>query len=422
MNLFSFNMQNAIRAGLGVMIVFMFSYLFGSATFINWGLIFLFFCYFYFAAKRYVCVNDIDKVGFVFVKAFLCWISFEFVRAFVYSEGYWMWKNVVNSLLGMSIFVVVFLAVSPLWLQGIYKIFFKNYLWLVGLAIIFTPAHNPNVLNYLPYSTLLLFWKYIPLKKRYFLLALVMLFFVTQEQRNDAFKMLMAGFIGFSITYFAKKIPLWLIKLTHALLLLLPIVFLITGFLGIFNPFKMDEYIKGDMTREVKNESGENYNDNLKADTRTFIYVNVSYTMDLYDAWIMGRSPAYGDEGPIGMASDIDYETHLRGRYGNEVQIMNILLWYGVIGCVLYFLMYARASFLAIYRSRSIIMKGIGIYVAFLWMWSFIWEITKFEVFFMMNIAFLGVCFSKKYREMTDKDFRQWVLGIFYKKKKTFIV
>lgn len=37
MNLFRFNMQNAIRAGLGVMIVFMFSYLFGSATFINWG-------------------------------------------------------------------------------------------------------------------------------------------------------------------------------------------------------------------------------------------------------------------------------------------------------------------------------------------------------------------------------------------------
>ena len=422
MNLLTFNMQNAIRAGLGVMIVFMFSYLFGLATFINWGLISLLFCYFYFAAKRYVCVNDIDKVGFVFVIAFLCWISFEFVRAFVYSEGYWMWKNVVNSLLGMSIFVVVFLAVSPLWLQGIYKIFFKNYLWLVGLAIIFTPAHNPNVLNYLPYSTLLLFWKYIPLKKRYFLLALVMLFFVTQEQRNDAFKMFMAGFIGFSITYFAKIIPLWLIKLTHALLLLLPIVFLITGFLGIFNPFKMDEYIKGDMTREVKNESGENYNDNLKADTRTFIYTNVSYTMDLYDAWIMGRSPAYGDEGPMGVASDIDNETHLRGRYGNEVQIMNILLWYGLIGCVLYFLMYARASFLAIYRSKSMIMKGIGIYVAFLWMWSFIWEITKFEVFFMMNIAFLGVCFSKKYREMTDKDFRQWVLGIFYKKKKTFIV
>ena len=244
-----------------------------------------------------------------------------------------------------------------------------------------------------------------------------MLFFVTQEQRNDAFKMLMAGFIGFSITYFAKIIPLWLIKLTHALLLLLPIVFLITGFLGIFNPFNMDEYIKGDVTREVKNESGENYNENLKADTRTFIYTNVSYTMDLYDAWIMGRSPAYGDEGPIGMASDIDNETHLRGRYGNEVQIMNILLWYGLIGCVLYFLMYARASFLAIYRSKSMIMKGIGIYVAFLWMWSFIWEITKFEVFFMMNIAFLGVCFSKKYREMTDEYFKQWVFEIFYKKK-----
>lgn len=246
----------------------------------------------------------------------------------------------------------------------------------------------------------------------------MILFFVTQEQRNDVLKMIMALFLGFSVTYLAKLIPLWFIKLAHALLLLLPIVLLIVGFLGIFNPFKMDDYIKGDMTREVKNESGENYDDDLKADTRTFIYTNVSYTMDLYDAWIMGRSPAYGDEGPIGVASEINNETHQRGRYGNEVQIMNILLWYGVIGCVLYFLMYARASFLAIYRSRSSIMKGIGIYVAFLWMWSFIWEITKFEVFFMMNIAFLGVCFSNKYREMTDKDFEQWVLGIFYKKKK----
>ena len=368
MNLLTFNMQNAIRAGLGVMIVFMFSYLFGSATFINWGLISLLFCYFYFAAKRYVCVNDIDKVGFVFVIAFLCWISFEFVRAFLYSEGYWMWKNVVNSLLNMSIFVVVFLAISPLWLQGIYRIFFKNCLWMLGLAIAFTSAHNPNALSYLPYSTLLLFWKYIPLKKRFLLLALVILFFVTQEQRNDVLKMIMALFLGFSVTYLAKLIPLWFIKLAHALLLLLPIVLLIVGFLGIFNPFKMDDYIKGDMTREVKNESGENYDDDLKADTRTFIYTNVSYTMDLYDAWIMGRSPAYGDEGPIGVASEINNETHQRGRYGNEVQIMNILLWYGVIGCVLYFLMYARASFLAIYRSRSSIMKGIGIYVAFLWM------------------------------------------------------
>lgn len=418
MNLSRLNMQNSIYAGLGVMLCYMFSYLFNMPTVFDWILKVLLFCYFYGAARTYVQLRDMDKSGYVSVLLFLGWITFEFVRAFCFADGYWMWKYIVDSLLGMSIFIVVFLAVHPLWLQGIYRIFLRNYLWMVLLAVAVTQAHNPNGLNYLPYSTLLLFWRYIPLKKRFLLLAIVMLFFVTQEQRNDVLKMLMAGFIGLSITYFAKLIPLRFIKLAHALLLLLPIVFVVTGYLGIFNPFKMDDYIKGDMKREVKDESGENYDDDLKADTRTFIYTNVSYTMDLYDAWLMGRSPAYGDEGPFGIASDIDYETHLRGRYGNEVQIMNILLWYGVIGCVLYFLMYARASFLAIYRSKSIIMKGIGIYVAFLWMWSFIWEITKFEVFFMMNIAFLGVCFSKKYREMTDNDFKQWVWGIFYKKKK----
>lgn len=418
MNLSKFNMQNSIYAGLGVMLCFMLSSMFNMPTVFDWILKVLLFSYFYGAAKKYVHLRDMDKTGYITVFLFLGWITFEFVRAFCFADGYWMWKRIVDSLLGMSIFVIVFLAVHPLWLQGIYRIFLRNYLWMVLLAIVVTEAHNPNGLNYLPYSTILIFYKYIPKKYRLFVIGVVTLFFITQEQRNDVLKMLMAGFIGFCITYLVKMIPLWLIKLSHALLLLLPIILLITGYLGIFNPFRMDDYIKGDMTREVKDDKGEAYDDNLKADTRTFIYTNVSYTMDMYDAWLIGRSPAYGDEGPIGIASSVDQDTHLRGRYGNEVQIMNIQLWYGIIGCVLYFLMYARASFLAVYRSKSLIMKGVGIYVAFLWMWSFIWEITKFEVFFMMNIVFLGLCISKKYREMTDQDFKCWVNGIFNKKQR----
>lgn len=231
-------------------------------------------------------------------------------------------------------------------------------------------------------------------------------------------KMLVASAIALSISYSGKIIPSWFFKCIHAVLLVLPIVLLSLGVSGKFNVFKMDEYIKGNYELKAKGSDGQYYKDNLKADTRTAIYENVFYTMNKYNAWITGRSPAFGDEGPLWVDRGKDETTKLIGRYGNEVGILDILLWYGLIGVILFFLMYIRASYLAIYKSRSIYMKGIGIYTAFLWTWSFIWEKPLFETFFMMNIIFLGVCFSQPFRMMTNKDMQQWVKGIFLRKKR----
>jgi hypothetical protein len=184
---------------------------------------------------------------------------------------------------------------------------------------------------------------------------------------------------------------------------------------GIFNVFRMEDYIKETHT-STRIENGVLIEENLTSDTRTFIYENIFYTLNKNDAWIMGRTPAFGDEGILrsGNWEDIgSYKTGIRERYGNEVQIMNLLLWYGIVGCALYFLMYLRASYLAIFKSRSRFMQAIGIYTAFLWTWAFVWEVSNIEIYFMMNIIMLGICYSKVFRTMDDNEFKNWTKGIF---------
>lgn len=363
--------------------------------------------------KNFCPTYNIDKIGRILVLLFIGWLILGFIRSIDDCQSYWEWKNSIGNFLKTLFFIVIFLATNPYWPQGIYKLFWKCYLPLIILCLI--GFSNYTVPYYLSYSTLLLFFPIIPKQKRWILLSIVCIFAIYQEQRNDLAKIAIAMTIGGGLYIFGKKIPSFLFKTIHTILMILPIILLYLGASGYFNVFKMDEYIKKDYTRQTTDYKGESYQDDLKADTRTFIYVNVTYTLTKYDAWICGRNTAFGDEGPIEVQREGSEKFGLKGRYGNEVQIMNLLLWYGIISSILYFLIYLRASYLAIYKSNSITMKGIGIYTAFLWVWSFIWEVTNIEIYFMMNIIFLGMCFSKTFLKMNDSDFKYWIYPIFNK-------
>ena len=410
------NIHTLVWTGFSVMLYTIASQIFHFPEPVAWAVRIAILFLLFRGIKKHAPYRTIDKYGYILTYTFILWLITGFLRGSYYAEGYWMWKFVISSLLLTLFYSVILIGSNPYWLQGVYRCFWKYYIPLIGVSILL--LHNPGYLNYLPYSTLLLFWIFIPGKRKWLLLGIVLFFFITQEQRNDMIKMLVASAIGLSIAYLGNAIPSWLFKCIHVVLLALPIVLLSLEISGKFNVFKKDEYIKGDYTLKVQGADGQYYEDNLKTDTRTFIYENVFYTMNKYNAWIAGRSPAFGDEGPLWVGRGKDETTKLIGRYGNEVGILDILLWYGLIGVILFFLMYIRASYLAIYKSRSIYMKGIGIYTAFLWTWSFIWEKPLIETFFMMNIIFLGVCFSKPFRMMTDKDMQQWVKGIFLRKKR----
>lgn len=404
---------------LGVVLHNIFISLFSLPEPVKWAMEITILYVFYTNFKRYNIGLLMDRKGYVLTLLLIGWLIIGFLRGAFYAEGYWMWKAVTNQLMITLFFVVIFISTNVTVVQKYYRFYFLLFIPLVALSYLIN--RTPLNLDYVPYATLMLFVGVVPRKQRIILIGIVFFFFVSNFQRNDLIKIMVASLIGIYFSFFYNTVAKWSFRSVRFILLVLPLLLLLLGTIGVFNVFKIGEYISGDYEQTIETENGA-VKDNLKQDTRTFIYQNVSYTMNKYDAWLFGRSSAFGDEGVITGMGKFDKFTGLKGRYGNEVGIMDILLFYGIVGVILYFLLYLRASYLAIYNSSNRYAKSVGLYVVFLWTWSFIWEKPMFENFFMMDLILLGLCFSNKFRAMTDDEVGIWVGGIFTNKKTKFIL
>jgi hypothetical protein len=366
--------------------------------------------------NRYNLIVLMDRQGYILTLIFIFWLFVGFLRGVYFSNTYWEWKSVIGQLIITFFYITIFISTNIFIVQRYFSLYFISFIPLVFFSYLIDGT--PLNFNYVPYSSLIIFFGIIPKKQRLILIGIVVFFFVTNFQRNDLIKILVSALIGTIFSLFSKRALKIILKPAHILLIILPIALIVLGSIGVFNVFKMDQYIKGDFEQKINTSDGF-VSDDLKTDTRTFIYENVFYTMNKYDSWILGRSPAFGDEGIVGGFTGKDDKTKLKGRYGNEVGIMDILLWYGLIGVALYFLIYLRATYAAIYLSSNRYAKALGLYVSFLWTWSFIWEKPMFETFFMMDLILLGLCFSNRFRRMTDLEVKLWVKGIFiYNPKK----
>lgn len=147
-------------------------------------------------------------------------------------------------------------------------------------------------------------------------------------------------------------------------------------------------------------------------DTRTFLYVEVLESAVNNNYWLLGRTPARGnDSDTFGVLA-----AELTGRYErieNEIGLANVFTWTGIVGVILYFLIFYRATFLAINKSRNIYVKMLGVYVAFRWLFSWIEDVNNFSLNYFMLMIMLGLCFSYSFRNMTDNEIIIWARGIF---------
>lgn len=407
-----------VFALLGVILLFIFMNLFDLPEPFKWAIEIIILYVFYTNFKQYNIRCLMDRKGYLLTLLLISWLFLGFLRGAYYAEGYWIWKTVMNQLLITLFYIVIFLSTNIEVVQKYYRLYFILFIPLVMVSYLID--RTPLNLDYVPYATLMLFIGLVPKKQRILLIGIVFFFFLTNFQRNDLIKIMITSLIGIYISFFYTAISKWSTKFAHFILLTLPLLLLLLGTSGVFNVFKMNDYVKGDYEQKIVTDKGVQQ-DNLKSDTRTFIYKNVFYTMNKYDAWLFGRSTAFGDEGIIGVFGKFNYMTKTKGRFGNEVGILDILLWYGFLGVILYFLIYVRASYLAIYKSANRYAKAVGLYVAFLWTWSFIWEKPMFENFFMVDLMLLGLCFSTRFRAMNDEEVGIWVRAIFEKRKNKFI-
>lgn len=223
--------------------------------------------------------------------------------------------------------------------------------------------------------------------------------------------------------YFHRLLTNRVIRLGHWLCYLLPIVLLALGLSGVFNPFENMEEENEGMYTEYEMVDGERHESDLASDTRTFIYVEVINSALDHNYVLFGRTPARGNDSlSFGAYNAEELKTGKYERHSNELCHLNIFTWTGLLGIILYSLIYLRSSWLAVYRSRNVYIKLLGCFIAFRWAYGWVEDFNRFDI---MNISLwmiIAMGLSAEFRNMTDTEFVTYVKSLFRKSKRIKVI
>lgn len=343
------------------------------------------------------------------LKLYFFWNVLSIVRGAFVAENYWDIKNLVTMGLVLLLPLTIYVATNRTLVQHIFNQYMRFVLpaFFIFAMITSSTAYGPYLI---PLSFVLLFLPLLP--KRWQLITLfftLIIFTLALTSRSSVIKFL-APLLLSTLYYFRALFGNIILGLTRLFLLCIPIVFFGLAISGQFNPFKLDQYVDGEYV--TTHESG--VSENLKADTRTALYLEVLSSAINNDYVWLGRTPARGNDSLLfGEQIEAQTNTGRLERYANEVSILNVFTWTGLIGVILYFLVFLKASYLAIYKSKSWFMKIMGLYICFRWTFAWVEDFSRFDLSYILLWMVIGMCFSESFRNMNNMEFKYWIRGIF---------
>ncbi len=363
-----------------------------------------------FLSRKYL-YNSYKEQDFRFVKAYLIYMSLQFIHGLFVAQIYWDWKSLVGNTLALLLPLVAYTAANPRLTHLLFQNYFKyTILLFFPIALL---IRNGGFGYFLVPITLLVFFLPV-LTKKWKLVVLffsAVVFLAALTSRSNVIKF-GVPYLLLSLYYVRHLITIRFLNVIRLTLFIAPMVLFGLAVTNIFNVFKADEYLQGDYIETTQNAEGEFVEENLIQDTRTFLYTEVLATAKKYNTWVFGRSPARGNETEWFAAWALEHYGRPE-RPANEVAILNIFTWTGVIGVILYALIFYRASYLAINKSNNIFIKIIGVYMAFRWLYAWVEDINNFSLNYLLIWVSLGMCYSKAFRTMNNLQMKYWVRGIF---------
>ncbi len=365
----------------------------------------------FFYARR--CFFDNNQKKYFFpISIYLSWNTFQIIRGFTVAENYWDWKGLMTNGFALILPILAYSTCNEFFMQRIMNFWIKFSfpisipLFLIFSSVVYKESYG---FYYVPISILIFFLPATPYPwKIIFPLTALCVIASDLDGRSNVIKL---GIPLALITYFPlrKYIPREFLRFAHAIFLILPIILFTLGVTGTFNIFKMDEYIDSEASVQVKRaDANEAEAADLKADTRTFLYEEVLTSAQKYDYWWLGRTPARGNESATFGLIILD-PTGRGERLANEAGVLNVFTWTGIIGLLLYFWVFAHASYLAIYRSNNTYIKLIGFFISFHWLYSWVENFTNFTLPYILIWMMIGVCLSDAFRRKTDTEVASWV-------------
>jgi hypothetical protein len=362
---------------------------------------------------KFKYTSKIHSKQLLVLNVYLLYVVVSFVRGVFIAQGYWDWKNLINNTTCLLIPMLAFASDSKILLKHI----IKNYIYYTApFFLIFQFFIDKDEFGFYlaPFSFLLLFFPILSNKWKiiFFSIALYVIF-ADYGARSNLIKFSIPILFGM-IYYFKKIISVKIFEFIRMLLIVLPLIFFSLGVLGIFNIFNPNGDKHKALIDKKRDFKGNLVEDDLMADTRTFLYIDVLATAKKYNTWVFGRSPARGNIS--GYFGELDMNKR-NERNANEVSILNYFTWLGIVGVLLIFILFYQASYLAVNQSNNIFSKIVGLFIAFRWSYGWVEDINNFYIQYLFLWLFIGFCFSKSFRQMTNAEMKYWVRSIFEKNK-----
>lgn len=353
-----------------------------------------------------------DSRNLLFMHLYLAWNIVCIIRGIFVAEDYWEWRNLVGSGMVLLLPLSLYIFTNPNMVQRVIAIWLK--IALPAFILILPFLHGEALGRYLiPISFLLLFFSKLSIKwKIVSLICALTVLLGDLTARSNIIKFIVP--MLFSTVYiFERFLSKKILEICRLFLMFIPFVLFYLAISGTFNVFKLNEYLGEDYTTTTVAD-GEVKESDLTDDTRTFLYIEVLQSAIKHDYMFLGRSPARGNESAFWYEFSHAYlEVTQKERFANEVSILNVLTWTGLLGVGLYFLLFFYASFLAVNRSKSVFLKIVGLYIAFRWVYAWVEDFSLFDLSYIFLWMMIGMCLSNSFRNMTDSQFIYWLKGIF---------
>jgi hypothetical protein len=353
--------------------------------------------------------NNLPKAIYVLYVLYLIWNIITIVRGGFSSTDYWDWKFLLlSSLLFLLIPLAFFVGKHLYFAQQVFK-YVSQYFFPFGFLLVpLTLATNRELYSriMIPIGVFILFIPYLRSnwRKLIVLVAFISIALVI-DFRTNLIKIFLSVLI-LLLYYFRNFIFQSWVKAIHLGIFILPFIFVYLGIVGRYNVFAKAEE-KNNYT--VKAQKGDFGTVNLAGDTRTFLYEEV------FSSLLKNGTLVFGEGGTGKYKTEFFDTIKNRGRYGSEVGFLNVLLYSGIIGGLVYFLILFTSSFYAIYYSNNFLCKMLGLLIATRWLLFFIEEYTNFDLNTFFTWIIIGLISNREFRLLTDQD-----LKLFFDYRKPF--
>ena len=368
----------------------------------------------YFLSKKYFFYKN-NRKAFSWVTVYICLNVLNIIKGCFIAETYWDWKGLANNTFSLLLPLVSYIASNLLAARKMLHSYIHLILPLFIIFIFITQKDGWG-LFLMPISFLLLFFSVIPSNWK-ILIILISIFVMTVDLGARSSVIKFGVPLLFVLLYYCKFFNLKIIlEFIRIGCFIIPVALFCMAVFSNIDVFHLSQFVTGN--KEIIVKTHANPQENLTADTRTFLYQEVLQSAAKNNYWWFGRSPARGNE--TRAFADLHYITGRFERLSNEVGILNVFTWTGIIGVILYFMVFYKASYLALNQSNNTFSKMLGLYVAFRWIWAWVEDTQNFSLNYFMIWFMIGLCCSREFRMMNDVQIKYWIQSIFRKTNLTY--